>query len=613
MRPVATALALPILSIAAAASAGEGLSGDQSYSFEIARVQGALYNPWTGSDDRVELRSFRGSGAKDGDFVAPTIRIAPGQTLTVDLDNKLEPCTSEQVEEHLCFNDTNLHTHGLWVSPSGNSDNVLISIPPGDKFRYQYEISHDHPAGTFWYHPHRHGSGFVQVGSGMAGALIVTGDRKPTLDKPGDVDILLKDEKGRAFRERIMLFQQIQYGCLDKEGKISGPMQKEEVAPGIIDDVYVRPWTCAPGEIGRIESAEHDWDWVNSGRFTGINGRVQPRLETARAGAFERWRLIHGGTREPVKMQLRFLAAGAPDLHKVKGADQEKWIADNCTGEPLPMWLVAMDGLTRSSLRRTDTAILFPGDRLDVVARFPAPGRYCLIQNSTRVTVNPQPLRALAVIEARGSAAPADAEPALTAALVRSAKRALSGPADAPVRDKVVADLRDGMKLASFVWHKPIAEDEVAGYREAILNIVETPKNAFFHINGRAYDHERMDHLLPLGTAEEWRVISLLGVHPLHLHVNPFQIVSIRNAKDEDVTDPKSPAFDPDYAGLVNEWKDTILLKQDLRVAFRTRYERFTGDFVTHCHIMFHGDNGMMLNLRIFDPKEPQTALAKHH
>ena len=30
-----------------------------------------------------------------------------------------------------CFDDTNLHAHGLWVSPSGNSDNVLITIDPG--------------------------------------------------------------------------------------------------------------------------------------------------------------------------------------------------------------------------------------------------------------------------------------------------------------------------------------------------------------------------------------------------------------------------------------------------------------------------------------------------
>ena len=98
---------------------------------------------------------------------------------------------------------------------------------------------------------------------------------------------------------------------------------------------------------------------------------------------------------------------------------------------------------------------------------------------------------------------------------------------------------------------------------------------------------------------EQWRATSLNDNHPLHIHVNPFQIISITDAQGREVTDPKSPAFDPDYAGLKGEWKDTVMLKQDLRVVFRTRYERFTGDFVMHCHIMYHGDHGMMQNLRI--------------
>ncbi len=100
---------------------------------------------------------------------------APGQRLKIEIDNRLEPCTDKQSAEHLCFNDTNFHTHGLWVSPSGNSDNVLISIAPGSEHQYEYDVPADHPAGTFWYHPHAHGAGFGQVGSGMAGALIVTG------------------------------------------------------------------------------------------------------------------------------------------------------------------------------------------------------------------------------------------------------------------------------------------------------------------------------------------------------------------------------------------------------------------------------------------------------
>jgi len=388
----------------------------------------------------------------------------------------------------------------------------------------------------------------------------------------------------------VMLFQQIQYGCLDKDGKIGGRLEKDE---------YVRPWTCVNGGVGRIESPEHDWDWVNSGRFTGINGKVQPRLEPARVGQFERWRLIHAGTREPVKMQIRGLSENAPDLGKVKGADQGGWMERYCTGEPLPVWQIAMDGLTRSAIRQTETATLFAGERLDAIAHFPAAGRYCLIQDATRVKADPQPLRVIAVIEALGDKVPGEPERRLQNALVDAAQEALPGDAHAALRDKVVGELRDGMKLSSFTWHKPVADAEVNGVREAILNIIETPNRAFFHVNGRAYDHHRMDMVLPLGKAEEWHAVSLLGGHPLHMHVNPFQIVSIENSSGEDVTDPKSPAYDPDYAGLKGEWKDTVFLKQDLRIAFRTRYERFTGDFVTHCHIMFHGDHGMMLNLRI--------------
>lgn len=573
---------LPVFLAGAAQAADSGLQ----YQFQIKRVAGTIYNPWTLSEDKVQLRSFVGSGAKPGDFHAPTIRVAPGQSLTVDLDNRLEPCSEEQRKQHACYNDTNLHTHGLWVSPSGNSDNVLISIAPGKSFRYRYEIPSDHPAGTFWYHPHRHGSGFVQVGSGMAGALIVTGDRKPTATSPGDIDILLKDERGQPFAERVMLFQQIQYGCLDDKGVIEGRKEKED---------YVRPWTCAAGRVGRIESAEHDWDFINSGRFTGINGEVQPRLAPARAGTFERWRLIHGGTRERIRLRLHRLAAGAPALATVKGADQEQWISRNCTGPALPMWHVAMDGLTRSAVRRSDEAVLFPGDRMDVLVRLPNAGRYCLLHDATVRKDEPLPVRALAVIEARGPAPSEDGDQALQSTLARAAQRALTGQ----VLEKVVADLANGMRLSAFTWHKPVADEEIDGFREATLNILETHKGPLFHVNGRAYDHDRIDHQLPLGKAEEWHAASLLGGHPLHMHVNPFQVTAITDPLGRDVTDPAKPWFDADYAGLRGEWKDTIFIKQNHKVAFRTRYERFTGGFVMHCHIMFHGDHGMMQNLLI--------------
>lgn len=590
-----------LVAAAIAAPSTVGAPPPVHYKFQITRARGTIYNPWTRSDDPVELRAYRGTGTKDGDFVAPTIRVAPGQQLAIDLENRLEPCTQAQRDSHACFNETNLHTHGLWVSPSGNSDNVLVSIGSGETFGYRYDISEDHPAGTFWYHPHRHGAGFVQVGSGMAGALIVTGERVPTSSKPGDIDILLKDSTGRPFADRALLFQQIQYGCLDGKGAIEGALDER--------GSHVRPFTCSPGKVGGIESPDNDWDWVNSGRFTGINGKVLPRLEPARAGAFERWRLIHAGTREPVHLRLLRLDPSAPDLATVGAADQPAWMRRYCTGQPLTMWQIALDGLTRSSVRASDETPLFAGDRVDVLVRFPDPGRYCVVQDTARAggAENPgkNPSRMLATIEAQGPAPEvADGGSLLAATLVEAAQRAFANGGDPKVRDRVVADLGSGLKLSAFAWHKTIEAKEVSGYREAILNIIETPTSAKFHINGRPYAHDRIDQVLPLGKAEEWHAISLLGRHPLHIHVNPFQIVSISDPKGRDVTDPAGEAFDPDYAALKGEWKDTIMLKQDHRIVFRTRYERFNGDFVTHCHIMFHGDAGMMQNLRIADEGE---------
>ena len=560
------------------------------YRFDIARAKGAQYNPWTLSDDEVELRSFIGSGAKPGDFVAPTIRVAPGQRLNVAIDNKLEACSEKQRADHLCFNDTNLHTHGLWVSPSGNSDNVLVSIAPGKRFDYAYDIPADHPAGTFWYHPHSHGAGFVQVGSGMAGALIVTGNRLPTATRPGDIDVLLKDERGRPFAERVMLFQQIEYGCLDAKGRIEGERDN--------DDQHVRPFTCSPGKVGGIESFDNDWGWQQTGRFTGINGQIQPRLDAATTGSFERWRLVNAGSGGTMRMRLRRLDPAAPPLRSIKAGDQPEWQKRYCTGEPLPMWQIAHDGLTRSDVRSVDEAVLFAGERLDVLVRLPEAGLYCMVNDTSRIDKEKKnPSRMVALVAAKGAAAGGpDGYALLQAALVRSAEAAL--PDDA-VRDRVVGELKDGMKLASFAWHKPVPKSEVSGYREVILNIVDGPDATAFRVNGLSYDHKRIDAVLPLGKAEEWRAIALIDDHPLHIHVNPFQIISIEDAQERDVTDPKSPAFDPDYAGLKGEWKDTVILKKDIRVAFRTRYERFTGDFLIHCHIMFHGDHGMMQNLRI--------------
>ncbi|OQR97434.1 hypothetical protein THRCLA_06960 [Thraustotheca clavata] len=73
-------------------------------------------------------------------------------------------------------NTTNLHVHGMHVSPSGLSDNVLRKDASGESLDIVIEIPKDHPLGLFHYHPHYHGSVFVQMGGGMVGAISVQED-----------------------------------------------------------------------------------------------------------------------------------------------------------------------------------------------------------------------------------------------------------------------------------------------------------------------------------------------------------------------------------------------------------------------------------------------------
>jgi FtsP/CotA-like multicopper oxidase with cupredoxin domain len=47
---------------------------------------------------------------------------------------------------------------------------------PGNSYDIEIPLPDDHTSGTYWYHPHHHGSADVQVVSGMVGTIIVEGD-----------------------------------------------------------------------------------------------------------------------------------------------------------------------------------------------------------------------------------------------------------------------------------------------------------------------------------------------------------------------------------------------------------------------------------------------------
>lgn len=111
------------------------------------------------SDPQVGVGGMTYEGLLPG----PTLRLRPGDRLKIKLVNNLGG------------DPTNLHVHGMHVSPQGNGDNVFVHVDNGQSFDYEYHLPDDHPAGLLWYHPHHHGDSMQQTAAGLAGAIIVEG------------------------------------------------------------------------------------------------------------------------------------------------------------------------------------------------------------------------------------------------------------------------------------------------------------------------------------------------------------------------------------------------------------------------------------------------------
>jgi FtsP/CotA-like multicopper oxidase with cupredoxin domain len=160
-------------------------------------------------------------------YLPPTLRVRPGDVIRLKLRNRIDQTT-------------NLHYHGLNVSPRPPSDNIFLAVDPGQEFDYQIVIPPDHPSGLFWYHPHAHGLTEFQTYSGMSGGLIVEGllDPFPAL---------------QGITERVMLLKDLQVG----------------------DDGQIPP-------VGQIDS--------NAGTTRTMNGQINPTL-AIRPGEVQLWRI----------------------------------------------------------------------------------------------------------------------------------------------------------------------------------------------------------------------------------------------------------------------------------------------------------------------------------
>ena len=142
----------------------------------------------------------------NGQMPGPQLEASPGDTVQIRFTNRLKQ-------------PTNLHFHGLHIPPTGTGDNVFLEISPGESHTYEFKIPEDHPAGTFWYHPHYHGLVAEQLFAGLAGLFIVRGD----LDDIPEV---------KAAKETALVLKDL---ALDRRGNIPNPGHMAQMTGSIGD------------------------------------------------------------------------------------------------------------------------------------------------------------------------------------------------------------------------------------------------------------------------------------------------------------------------------------------------------------------------------------------
>ncbi len=513
----------------------------------------------------VTLRSY------NGNLIGPTLRVKPGDTLNIKLTNSLDSA-SQASPEALCnnphdsfggsplpdkFNCTNLHTHGMHVSPSGAADNILVKIPPvaytnadpeeknglsSNPRQITINIPRNHGPGTYWYHPHVHGSTGVQVGSGMEGVIIVE-------DEPAKTPKSIL--KANA-NEKIFMLQTIPYSDT--------------------------------GTVNDFLALGDDRAFVRN-RYLLVNGQIAPTIKML-PGEVQRWRFIDSSFNRTAQLSLE-----KHNLHEIAVdgnylSQVDTWVNNweqkdyCCTGK----W----DQEQTFKLKR-QTVELIPGSRSDVLVQASkTPGRYKLAAD-TYISGRLDPSTAsftdyvVAWLEVEG-------DPVADTGLPSNAEMAKLYPYTDIKNSNVKYN-----QVATFNRDQPKGGND--GGIACNPERDKTPCYPIgFQVNNHVFDADqpRLLELRPnleerakapedsngpqTGT-DSWLISSADPTrnHVFHIHTNDFQTTR---------TDP--------LGKTETLWRDSLLVKYGEPQTILTRYEDFSGTTVLHCHLLSHEDMGMM-------------------
>jgi len=203
------------------------------------------------NDSQTGKAAFSFKGRED----APVIRALPGENIRLKYINAMSTDSRERCIDGPCMNMTNLHFHGLHVSPDSPQDDVITMMAmPGQSLQYVVNVPLDQPPGLYWYHTHPHGESYQQDLDGMSGAIVIDGIERylPEL---------------QSMPERVMVLRDQVIG------------KDDPASPGLMRTVELSNKSCSTS----TDSPE---------RLFTVNGAVRPQIAIA-AGERQFWRIVN--------------------------------------------------------------------------------------------------------------------------------------------------------------------------------------------------------------------------------------------------------------------------------------------------------------------------------
>lgn len=270
-------------------------------------------------------------------------------------------------------------------------------------------------------------------------------------------------------------------------------------------------------------------------------------------------------------------------------------------GDSVAFQVLARDGnvVAHGPPVMVDEVLLGAGQRAEVVVRGARPGYYTLVatdfvrQDSVPDPRNPRLIDGAAVLARVKVNAAGEVQVAAAAA-----PRHGGHPDEARIIRALLAARADSVVRDSIEFEVVRSDTDPVTYP----------------IDHRLYDPDTVVKTLVLGQTYVWKLKNASqSWHTFHIHQGDFVVDSIggeRMAPDyrlDTVSVPPCSAYLPDNV--------TCRPGSEGVSVIRFKYDRpeTAGEFVYHCHMAFHEDNGMMANVVLLRSQAPPPAAAPGH